>query len=200
MRFKRRIKNLGLTSWNFIRSQKFKNYKSGQSELKLHLGCGQDYKEGWVNIDRSLLVKTDINSDFLNIKRYFDYGSVDVVSMMHSISYLSLWEARIFFGDVFQLLKEGGVLEMEFPDISKCGRILSGTQNIDEYIEAVRGVFAFDLNQTINKEKYKPYAFGWSAWHIENELTKAGFTCVRILDPLTHGQRSWRDTRVEAVK
>ena len=68
------------------------------------------------------------------------------------------------------------------------------------YLEAVRGLYAFDLDQLEARVSYTPYAFGWSSWHLVLELERAGNGGVRVLDPATHGPRPWRDTRIEAVK
>lgn len=168
--------------------------------IKLHLGCGHLYKDGWVNIDIDKSLKTDICSDFMSVHENFQLNSVRVVTMIHSISYLNLWEARLFFRNIYDLLVINGVLELEFPDIDKCAKVLSNTKSTNKYIEAVRGIYAFDLNQINNQENFKSYSFGWSAWYIKLELKKAGFKEVRILRPLTHGKLNWRDTRIIAIK
>jgi predicted SAM-dependent methyltransferase len=158
------------------------------------------YKEGWVNIDLDKSLKTDICSDFMAVHDNFQFNSVKAITMIHSISYLNLWEARLFFKNMYDLLVQRGVLELEFPDVVKCGRALSSTKNAKHYIEAIRGVYAFDLDQINNQENFTTYSFGWSAWFIKLELEKVGFRDIRILRPLTHGRRNWRDTRIIAIK
>ncbi len=171
-----------------------------KNELKLNLGCGFDYKSGWINIDNNPNCIVDINCDFFNLDKYFNEKSVSHIVLNHSISYLNLWQARDFFSKTYKLLKDGGVLEMEFPDVAKCASIICNQDVGDEYIEAIRGLYAFDLDQVKNKEIYTPYAFGWSSMHIAIELKENGFHRVEILDPLTHGPRVWRDSRVLAYK
>lgn len=168
--------------------------------VKLHLGCGSDYKHGWVNIDINTSVRADIYTNFGNIKKYFNENTVQTISMSHSISYLNLWEAHSFFKDAYKLLLKDGKLEIEFPDIIKCSKIIVSESEIEVYLEGIRGVFAFDLDQIKNKEHYTPYSFGWSGWHLKEELLKIGFKDVQILEPETHGKRVWRDTRVVATK
>jgi hypothetical protein len=168
--------------------------------LKLNLGCGNLYKENWVNIDIDKSIKTDICSDFMSVHNNFQFNSVKAISMIHSVSYLNLWEARIFFKNMYDLLIQRGVFELEFPDAIKCAKVLSTTKSTKQYIEAIRGIYAFDLNQINNQENFKSYSFGWSAWFIKLELQKVGFKEVRILRPLTHGEQNWRDTRIIAIK
>lgn len=171
-----------------------------QDVLKLNLGCGFDYKKGWINIDSNPNCVVDINCDFFNLEKYFSEKSISHIVLNHSISYLTLWQARDFFTKIFHLLKDGGVLEMEFPDIFKCATIIYSSNTNDDYLEAVRGLYAFDLDQIKNKEIYTPYSFGWSSKHMVLELQNIGFKKVEVLDPLTHGPRLWRDSRVLALK
>lgn len=171
------------------------------SPLRLHLGCGSDYLDGWLNIDVTEKSKADVIMDFKNIKGNFESNSVSEVLMVHSISYLRLWEARDFFSDIYSLLKTGGRFALEFPDIVKCSKVVLENENeIEKYLEGVRAFYAFDMGQIKRKDKYHPYAFGWSAWHISFELKRIGFTKISIMEPQTHGPLLWRDTRIEAIK
>jgi len=168
---------------------------------KVNLGCGQQYLEGWVNVDSNPGVTTDLACDFRELPQYFPPGSLAVIQMIHSISYLRYWEAQDFFRGVHTLLQPKGCLILEFPDIEKCARRIRFCHGeLGPYLEAVRAIYAFDLDQIRCRESYIPYHFGWSAWHINEELRQAGFSRIRIRQPQTHGPRFWRDTRVEAIK
>lgn len=174
--------------------------KGDHSLLRLHLGCGTNHLAGWVNIDISENSKADRVMDFQTVKNHFKKQSVSEVMMIHSISYLRLWEARDFFLDIFSLLSDNGKLTLEFPDIVKCSKVIAGENKIENYLEAVRAFYAFDMGQIKNRDNYQPYAFGWSAWHITRELKKTGFSKIIVKDPQTHGPILWRDTRIEAIK
>lgn len=121
--------------------------------------------------------------------------------MIHSLGYLRLWQARELLVDLYQLLEPGGRLIIEQPDLIKCARkALESTDNPIEYLEAVRGLYAFGLDQIERREMFTPYAFGWSEMHLKKELERIGFSQVMPYNPLTHGPRPWRDMRIEAVK
>jgi hypothetical protein len=171
------------------------------SLLHLHLGCGSNYLDGWVNVDVMEECKADMIMNFKDIKKNFQPDTVGVILMIHSISYLRLWEARDFFSDAISLIRKGGKLILEFPDIAKCSKALLDSENkVTDYLEAVRAIYAFDMEQIQRKEPFYTYTFGWSTWHISHELKKAGFTTIEIMAPQTHGPRVWRDTRIEAIK
>lgn len=170
--------------------------------IRLHLGCGSDYWDGYINIDAGTDTVCDVQLDFRRLADVYTDGSVAEIAMMHSLSYLRLWEARNFLADVYRLLTPGGRFVAEFPDLVKCARRAIETDGavLDEYLEAVRGLYAFDMGQIKRQELFTPYAFGWSAAHLRVELEHVGFSEVHQSDPQTHGQRTWRDTRVEATK
>jgi SAM-dependent methyltransferase len=169
--------------------------------VRLHLGCGQDYWTGYVNIDVSLDAESDLCLDFSRIGEWFAESSVAEAVMIHSIAYGRLWEARRLLRDLHRVLVAGGRLVIETPDLAKCAaQALDAKDDLPRYLEAVRGLYAFDMEYIEREEPFVPYAFGWSAWHLREELEKAGFREVQVLDPRTHGPRVWRDTRIEAVK
>jgi hypothetical protein len=168
---------------------------------RLHLGCGSDYWEGWVNVDTDPRVGCDLRADFTEIGGHFESESVAEVAMIHSVSYLRLWQARDLFREIHRILAPGGRLTLEFPDILKCAtRALECGSETDDYLEAVRGIYAFDMEQIQKRATYTPYAFGWSVWHITVELRRAGFVEVCAEEPQTHGPRPWRDSRIVATK
>jgi len=170
-------------------------------KVRLHLGCGNDYWPGYVNIDSSQVADLDLCLDFSQIGEYYMDSSVAEVVMIHCLSYLRLWEARDLFKDIYRLLETSGRLIIELPDLAKCAqKVLDSEGNLDSYLEAARGIYAFDLGQIAHREMYTSYCFGWSSWHLSLELKKVGFRQVNICAPKTHGQMDLRDTRLEAVK
>ena len=168
--------------------------------LKLHLGCGAEHLDGYVNIDADPDAAADLYLDFRYLYRVLAPESVAEVMMIHSLSYLNLWEARDLFRELYALLEPGGKLIIELPDITHCARkILEAGQSLPDYLEGVRGFYAFGMDQVARREVYTPYAFGWSGWHLKEELERLGFREVTLLDAQTH-ERTWRDIRVEAKK
>jgi hypothetical protein len=187
-------------SWLLYKIETGKKIDSNVS-VKLNLGCGQMYLQGWVNVDLNPKLKPDLVCGFNEIHTHLPHESVDEILMLHSISYLRLWEARLFLRNMLNILKKNGILIMEFPDILKCSKMMqNANENLDEYLEGVRGIYAFDLDQIRRMESFTPYAFGWSAWHMKQELLSAGFKDIAIENPETHGKRILRDTRIIAKK
>ena len=170
-------------------------------KIRLHLGCGQDYWPGYVNVDSGANSLCDVRMDFTRIGERYSNSSVVEVSLIHSLSYLRLWQARDLFIELYRILEPGGSIIIELPDLAKCAqKALACEDDLAEYLEAVRGFYAFGMDQIDQREMFTPYAFGWSSWHCKLELEKVGFSQVTVCDPQTHDKRRWRDTRIEAVK
>lgn len=96
-----------------------------------------------------------------------------------------MWQARDLFTELYRILELGGSIIFELPDLAKCAqKALACEGNLTEYLEAMRGL----------------YAFGWSSWHLKQESEKVGFRQVTVCDPKAHERCIWRDTRLVAVK
>lgn len=172
-----------------------------EGKLRLHLGCGQDYWPGYVNIDADQTAPADVHMDFTHVAERFERNSSEEVVMIHSLGYLNLWQARELFRDVHALLVEGGTFVVETPDLAKCAAAISMHENdLPSYLEAARAIYGFDLQYIQRRARFRPYAFGWSWWHLQRELHEAGFAEVAVMAPQTHGPALWRDMRIVAVK
>ena len=171
-----------------------------REEIKLNLGCGPMHLDGYINIDGDPKACADFYMDFSELGDAFAKASVVEILMVHSLSYLNLWQARDFFATAVELLRPQGKLIIELPSIENCAQhVLDCKEDVAGYLEGIRGIYAFDLTEITNKTDFTPYSFGWSAWHLESELRNVGFTEFRVGKPQYHEQ-PWRDIRVEATK
>ncbi len=55
---------------------------------KLNLGCGDDYKEGWINVDFRDNIKTDVKHDLNKIPYPFKENSINVIFMKQVLEHL----------------------------------------------------------------------------------------------------------------
>lgn len=170
---------------------------------KLNLGSGETYLEGYLNVDLDATKKVDVLLDFYEVPKIIDSNSLQEILMIHSISYLSEWKARDLLLELNKILRKDGQLIIEFPDSYKCASALLNTSSNPrriEYLEAIRGFYAFGMEDYHNKSDYFPYKFGWSKEYLIQTLLELGYTKAWYEEPLTHGARSWRDSRVIAIK
>jgi hypothetical protein len=190
---------------NFFRRLYFFLSRKIKKIQKLHLGCGDTYLNGYINIDVSPYSAADMVFDIRNLGNFFQKNTISEVLMIHALGYLRLFDAQYLLSICLDILIPGGKLIIEFPDIIKCSKMIinnCGTVekgDLFQYIEGIRGFYAFDLDQIKYKVQFTPYTFGWSANHMKYELTHLGFKQISILDGNAH-ERPQRDTRVEATK
>lgn len=89
--------------------------------VKLNVGCGTDYKKGWVNIDNNSdnnisENKLDLNWDLRDPLPFPD-NSIDFIYNEHFIEHLTVEEGQSAVRDFLRVLKTGGVLRMATPDL-----------------------------------------------------------------------------------
>jgi predicted SAM-dependent methyltransferase len=90
-----------------------------EGPVKLNIGCGTDYKKGWINIDNNSdnnIEKLDLNWDLRN-SLPFANNSVDFVFNEHFIEHLTIEEGQTVIKDLMRVLKPGGVMRIAMPDL-----------------------------------------------------------------------------------
>jgi len=107
----------------------------GSSDLKLHLGCGKNYKEGWVNVDlhRTADVRLDLREPLP-----FEDASCSMIYSEHFLEHIDYPEPiTSLLGECCRVLKPGGVFSVVVPDIELVLRsyVEGGTE---EYYAAQR--------------------------------------------------------------
>lgn len=111
--------------------------------MLLNLGCGTDYRTGFVNIDRTTTspdgkkLKVDL---LLELGEAFPYkdGSVDGVVAMHVLQQLGWRDLVSCIREVYRVLKNGGVFRIGCPMVEMAGydlNYLLGWNNINLFSE-----------------------------------------------------------------
>jgi len=167
--------------------------------VKLNLGCGDDIRKGWVNADLDCkyghCIELDMrtNSGLKLIRSY----APSVIELNHSVGYLTFNQAINLFKVSYESLANDGLLIIESPCLYKvCNNILNGDfLDNESYLEAVRPLYAFDIDQAQSGESYSPYVFLWTEDFLKNTLSSIGFVC-KSERPLMHDRRKYRDIRL----
>jgi len=84
--------------------------------LKLHVGCGDVYFDGWVNIDREP-GKSDLQVDLRSVFPY-ENDSVDYIYSEHVIEHFTVEEGLHILSECRRVLRKGGVLRIATPDLT----------------------------------------------------------------------------------
>lgn len=81
---------------------------------KLHLGCGRNIIDGWVNVDISGPIRWDPTKPFP-----VSSGIIRFIYSEHFIEHLSLDQAKGLFNECYRVLQLGGVLRVSTPNLRK---------------------------------------------------------------------------------
>lgn len=154
--------------------------------MKLNVGCGTDYRDGFVNIDGSnTLPKIDkiIDISTESLLSHFNEGEVEYILANDIIEHHYHWEAIRIMEEFYALLKQGGQAEIRVPDsefIIKSWRfsidlklnLLFGGQDIPQN---------HDPQMDESRKKFPQFfchKFGWTMKLMKKELYDIGFSVV----------------------
>jgi predicted SAM-dependent methyltransferase len=95
--------------------------------MKLHLGCGQRYFEGYINIDYPLsehsVQQTSVADQFANLfELRYQPGTVEEVRLHHVFEHFTRAQACALLASWNSWLKAGGIVHIEVPDFEKTAR------------------------------------------------------------------------------
>lgn len=103
----------------FNRNKIIEKLTKNRPSLMLHIGCGKNYFDGWINIDNNSdnnISKLDLNWDMRKPLPFND-GSVDFIFNEHFLEHLTVDEGQKAIKDFLRVLKKGGVLRIAMPDL-----------------------------------------------------------------------------------
>ena len=149
--------------------------------MKLNIGCGFDYREGYINIDgNSFLPKVDLVLD-LNIDSLvvvFEPASVQTIIAHDILEHFFHWQAVRLLKDCFAVLKTGGEISIKVPDAEA---IIKSDKPVDTKIFLLFG--GHDIPQPADKEDHRKrnphfycHKYAWTMESLSKEMEKVGFS------------------------
>jgi predicted SAM-dependent methyltransferase len=155
--------------------------------INLNIGCGTDYRQGFVNIDGSSEVKCDKQIDIIqeSLADHFQENTVDYVLASDILEHNFHWEAVKLLKDIYFILKsKNGILEMRLPD---CEYIINS--NLPTELKLTLMFGGQDIPQgrdhamNSSRKKHPEYfchKYGWTEERLTNELTNIGYVNLRF--------------------
>lgn len=173
--------------------------------VKLNLGCGEKLLPGYVNVDlqrpkstlpaEAVFLESDIR------KLPYEEGTVDEILASHIIEHFYIWEVPDMLSEWFRILKPGGKLTVDAPDIFKCAINLLQLRTTGQPVTAINlGLWGFYGNP-LPKDALGMHKWGWVPESVIQALVLTGFTEVVEAPPEKHGFKGpQRDMRIVATK
>lgn len=173
------------------------NCKRYNKDIKLNLGSGGVPYKGYLSVDlydQRAHVQMDIT------KLDFDDNSVTEILASHVFEHLNPYHSLDILRDWLRVLKPGGKLIMEMPDIERlCQRFVETKDTGVRYgiLNAIYGsVNTTGVGGPDNITS--PHLFGWWPQSLWDHLTNAGFTDIQFMEEQIPHPES--NLRVEARK
>jgi len=97
---------------------------------KVHLGCGTQIFENYINVDFKRLDGVDVQADIRQLP--FKDNSIESIETYHTIEHIPRQEITSTLEDWFRVLKPDGKLIIEFPDFERnCRDFLDAMEKED---------------------------------------------------------------------
>lgn len=166
---------------------------------KINLGCEECKEKGFLNIDIDPECNPDKVANMINLDFIKD-NSVELVVTYHTVEHLWPDEVPLFFKEMKRVIKKGGRLIIECPDLEKCMEILK--QDINLGLRAIFGAGPEDeleLHRVKNKIPFL-HKFGFTKAILKKYLEENGFKILNFYNSIKYHGHPERDTGVEAVR
>lgn len=170
--------------------------------LRLNVGAGSRRPPGWFNVDIEENPDAPQPLDLLSDAKKIDLpdGCASELMAIHLFEHLYRWEADDVIEEWKRLLRPGGKLILELPDLMKfCKNILDGAMRGGKNPDQLGMWGAYGDPRT--KNPYMCHRWGWSPATLTALLAAHGFVKIKELPTQFHpAGRNFRDMRIEAIK
>jgi len=155
--------------------------------LKLHLGCGNQHLNDYVNIDMRKTRATDLVCDIRKLP--YPEGSVTIIEIYHVIEHLPRHNFPEALKRWYKALVAGGRLIIECPDFDEDAK--QYVQGNKKRIDNIFGLQRFPGDT---------HLFGYNYETLKKVLQEAGFVNIQRTAPQDYHSKDEPCLRVESVK
>lgn len=156
--------------------------------LRVNLGCGGKYLNGYMNIDLIRRGVVDLIADARKLP--LQDSSVELIESYHLIEHIPRYELLPTLKQWFRVLIPGGKMIAEFPDFdTACKLYLQGDEKM--LSKAIYGGHRWSSDV---------HYFGYNFKRLKRILEKAGFTEIIKKDPQDYHTKEMPCLRIECEK
>jgi predicted SAM-dependent methyltransferase len=171
--------------------------------MRINIACGKQTWAGFFCVDAVRHPKAQRDPDLLHAFQFatsgdllnplpLEDGCADEVHSYHFLEHVYRWEAPHLVAEFRRLLKPGGRLVLELPNIESAARNLLAGLNDQMAMWPLYG-------DPGHRDPYMCHRWGYTPATVAALLRDGGFAGVVVKPPITHGAKSHRDMRVEAL-
>lgn len=171
--------------------------------MKINFACGKQTWPGFYCIDAAAHPKASRKPDLIYVMKFHNGHLINPLNLKdecadelhsyHFIEHVYYWEAGAVLIEWRRLLIPGGKLILELPNIE------AAAKNLICGMDDQMCMWPF-YGDPCHKDEYMCHRWGYTPTTIVSLLKHHGFKKIQVLKPRTHGARTNRDMRVEAIK
>jgi len=136
--------------------------------MKLHLGCGQNYIQGYLNIDSDIDSKADIFDDVVVLGSII--GDVEEIYACNILEHLGRYRYKQALQRWYDILDKGGKLKLSVPDFASVCEYYVSTKDLKSLYPALYAGQDSDWNF---------HYWCWDYDTLKRELEEIGFTDIK---------------------
>jgi len=179
--------------------------------MKINYACGKRVLDGYVNIDAVANPGAPRPPEVIHAMTFDAAGALmrrvplgDCVAFelmsIHFLEHVHAWEAPAMLAEWRRLLKPGGALVLELPDLLKCASNLLALVGAGGKPVQQMGLWGIYGDDTL-RDPYMCHKYGWWPDSLRALLAAGGFERIREEPTQWHGAgRKNRDMRLTAVR
>ncbi|MFN8379625.1 MAG: glycosyltransferase [Anaerolineae bacterium] len=168
-------------------------HSSERRTIRLNLGAGSSPIAGYLSVDTDPSARPVIAAEIARLP--IQAATVDEIIAYHVIEHVNYWEAEAALAEWYRVLRPGGSIAIECPNIERVVRSLGKSADYTKWSQmGMWGVYG-DPN---HRNPFYSHKWGYTPLTLTGMLVRAGFTDVKSVRPLTHVPA--RDLRLEARK
>jgi len=137
---------------------------------KLNLGCGRDYRPGWVNLDINPDFKVDVLHD-LRRPLPFKKGEFSLILAADILEHFTKEEGAALLKECWRILKPGGILKIRIPNIEAI---------IDQFDDDPEVLIHFLYGDTSRIGEFGAHKFGYTRKTLAETLKKLDFEILKM--------------------
>jgi predicted SAM-dependent methyltransferase len=172
--------------------------------VKLNIACGKQTWDSFFCVDAVAHPKATRAPDLLHAFQFDGYGNLlnplplddgcaEELHSYHFLEHVYRWQSVALVDEFHRLLKPGGLLVLELPNIEAAARNLLAGMDDQMAMWPLYG-------DPGHRDEFMCHRWGYTPKTVYSLLAICGFSEIKIKPPQTHGCRANRDMRVEARK
>jgi len=142
--------------------------------MKLHLGCGERYLEGFTHVDLAKYDHIDHEIPVDNLEIFSD-NTIEEIYASHVIEYFDREEIKSVLKEWNRVLKKNGILRLAVPNLPELIKVYETYNDLNNILGPLYGKWKIDNKTIYHKTVYDQKS-------LTSVLEQAGFRDIRNWD------------------